>query len=337
MMQSGLYNHSDTRPHGHEYDAFKPHGFLSIKGTRPQDPLEGKSGASSRGNSSSNSHRSACLFCRQYAPGLNWLGRAFGAVTLKKLERTTAKAFAKDVFINQERKLGARRRSDTVLVSTINDADQGSADVAFRTPLAPYEKSKFLSSEGSMVARLKLKGIEEWHHHESLQLLVFNEEFLVSASHQLALTTSLPFVHTARRSYRLNDPVKCSDRGDLDGLPSATSREVNLRKDHCPTLETERPENDETSLSVGRLQFWLDRTHSFRISPNPSTKSVKENATKQPAFANPETVFVRKQCWLCLVRQVANPLDKILANPLDKSGSVIFVQRQVGTVSTTIT
>ena len=27
---------------------------------------------------------------------------------------TTAKAFAKDVFINQERKLGVRRRSDTV-------------------------------------------------------------------------------------------------------------------------------------------------------------------------------------------------------------------------------
>ncbi|RXI10066.1 hypothetical protein DVH24_009753 [Malus domestica] len=74
--------------------------------------------------------------------------------------RTTAKAFAKDVFINQERKLGARRRSDTVLVSTINDADQGSADVTFRTPPAPYEKSKFLGSGGSMVARLKLKGID---------------------------------------------------------------------------------------------------------------------------------------------------------------------------------
>ncbi|MED6153042.1 hypothetical protein PIB30_097730 [Stylosanthes scabra] len=74
--------------------------------------------------------------------------------------RPTAKAFAKDVFINQERKLGARRRSDTVLVATINDADQGSADVAFRTPLAPYEKSKSLGSGGSMVARLKLKGID---------------------------------------------------------------------------------------------------------------------------------------------------------------------------------
>ena len=44
-----------------------------------------------------------------------------------------------------------------------------------------------------------------------LQLLIFNEEFLVSASHQLVLITSLPFVHTARRSYRLNDPVNNSD------------------------------------------------------------------------------------------------------------------------------
>ncbi|CAN6989904.1 unnamed protein product [Brassica rapa subsp. trilocularis] len=55
---------------------------------------------------------------------------------------------------------GLEDDKDTVLVSTINDADQGSADVAFRTPLAPYEKSKFLGSGGSMVARLKLKGID---------------------------------------------------------------------------------------------------------------------------------------------------------------------------------
>ena len=45
----------------------------------------------------------------------------------------------------------------------------------------------------------------------ALQLLLFNEEFLVSVSHQLALITSLPFVHTARRSYRLGVLVKCSD------------------------------------------------------------------------------------------------------------------------------
>ena len=46
----------------------------------------------------------------------------------------------------------------------------------------------------------------------ALQFLLFNEEFLVSVSHQLALITSLPFVHTARRYYRLNglvSPLDC--------------------------------------------------------------------------------------------------------------------------------
>ena len=46
----------------------------------------------------------------------------------------------------------------------------------------------------------------------ALQLLLFNEESLVSASHQLALITSLPFVHTARRYYRLDVLVRSSDR-----------------------------------------------------------------------------------------------------------------------------
>ena len=53
-----------------------------------------------------------------------------------------------------------------------------------------------------------------------LQLLIFNEEFLVSASHQLALITSLPFVHTARRSYRLSDPVNTWDRAKPVFWPS---------------------------------------------------------------------------------------------------------------------
>ena len=44
-----------------------------------------------------------------------------------------------------------------------------------------------------------------------MQLLIINEEFLVSASHQLALIKSLPFVHTARRYYRLNGLVRTSD------------------------------------------------------------------------------------------------------------------------------
>ena len=45
----------------------------------------------------------------------------------------------------------------------------------------------------------------------ALQLLLFNEEFLVGVSHQLASITSLPFVHTARRYYRLNGLVRSPD------------------------------------------------------------------------------------------------------------------------------
>ncbi|KAI0398899.1 hypothetical protein F4802DRAFT_611289 [Xylaria palmicola] len=108
----------------------------------------------------------------------------------------------------------------------------------FLTRSAPYEKSKSLGSGGSMVARLKLKEIDgrappgvnndyvlgrtrvtltETASTSlveilgALQLLLFNEEFLVSVSHQLALITSLPFVHTARRYYRLNGSVRLSD------------------------------------------------------------------------------------------------------------------------------
>ncbi len=44
-----------------------------------------------------------------------------------------------------------------------------------------------------------------------LQLLIFNEESLVCAVHQTAQNASLPFVHTARRTYRLDDPARCLD------------------------------------------------------------------------------------------------------------------------------
>ena len=61
-----------------------------------------------------------------------------------------------------------------------------------------------------------------------LQLLVFNEEFLVDVVHQTASITSLPFVHTARRSYRLSDPVNNSDRSRTQFLGPAVESLVNL-------------------------------------------------------------------------------------------------------------
>ena len=50
---------------------------------------------------------------------------------------------------------------------------------------------------------------------------MLNEDFLVRTSHHLVLITSLPFVHTARRSYRSSIPVnnlECSNVQHMDPL-----------------------------------------------------------------------------------------------------------------------
>ena len=79
-------------------------------------------------------------------------------------------------------------------------------DVLGRTR-ATLTKATSYSSPKGVGNLLKLRRAGD----RSLQFLILNEEFLVSASHQLALITSLPFVHTARRYYRLNGLVRPSD------------------------------------------------------------------------------------------------------------------------------
>ena len=58
----------------------------------------------------------------------------------------------------------------------------------------------------------------------SLQLFSVNQEFPVSASHKLALITSLPFVHTARRYYRLNVLVRTLDSTSMGLFPRCCRR-----------------------------------------------------------------------------------------------------------------
>ncbi|KAL0642077.1 hypothetical protein Bca4012_102880 [Brassica carinata] len=107
------------------------------------------------GRRSAGEHRSACLFCRRSHLALTG-GSCLGAVTLKKLE-CSKQAYALytlawDNIIGfrsycvgpgSEAKVGGSKAIRYRLVSTISDADQGSADVAFRTPLAPYEIKVF--------------------------------------------------------------------------------------------------------------------------------------------------------------------------------------------------
>ena len=63
-----------------------------------------------------------------------------------------------------------------------------------------------------------------------LKFFPVNEEFPVHANHQFALITSLPFVHTARRYYRLDGLVRALDR-QLARFPSRHA-EKTFKLDH---------------------------------------------------------------------------------------------------------
>ena len=70
-----------------------------------------------------------------------------------------------------------------------------------------------------------------------LQLFPVNQEFPVSASHKLALITSLPFVHTARRYYRLNGLVRPSDSSQQGGFPHGWCAEKTVELDHLEEVK----------------------------------------------------------------------------------------------------
>jgi hypothetical protein len=75
-----------------------------------------------------------------------------------------------------------------------------------------------------------------------LQLFPLNEEFLVSVSHQLALITSLPFVHTARRYPELS----CFER-TVDCLVGASA----LARRKAARSQWLEPGKSRNKVSVG--------------------------------------------------------------------------------------
>ena len=91
-------------------------------------------------------------------------------------------------------------------------------DVLGRTRATLTESASLPASEG-VGESVKLRRAGD----RSLQLSILNEEFLVSVIHQIALITSLPFVHTARRYYRLTVLVRSRDwrsaAGNSSGMP----------------------------------------------------------------------------------------------------------------------
>ena len=107
-----------------------------------------------------------------------------------------------------------------------------------------------------------------------MQLLILNEEFLVNSSHQLVLITSLPFVHTARRSYRLNDPVRPPDCGNAAGSPAVMPREA------VQTLSF-RGRRSRNKVSVGE----------------PAEGSLPVSSTPTSAYRCIRDHFGERSCW----------------------------------------
>ena len=127
----------------------------------------------------------------------------------------------------------------------------------------------------------------------SLQLLIFNEEFLVSAIHQIALITSLPFVHTARRSYRLNGAVRRSD-----GLGSA------VRCAPCPEVRRTLPfrgRRSRNKVSVGEPAEGSLPNASLR--PRPANSC----AGPLPSFRGGAGPTQRLSCALRRLARQADP------------------------------
>ncbi|KAK7582087.1 hypothetical protein V9T40_013532 [Parthenolecanium corni] len=131
-----------------------------------------------------------------------------------------------------------------------------------------------------------------------LQLFPVNEEFPVSASHQLALITSLPFVHTARRYYRLNDrsevfgPRRGGLRADLRTREDDRTRPFRGSKSRNKVSVGE-PAEGSLTFSISRLAARMDvkrvrwSANSFVDASTPPRLSRYANIDKSNANCGP--------------------------------------------------
>ena len=94
-------------------------------------------------------------------------------------------------------------------------------DVLGRTRATLNVSASFPSPRGAGNLLNHIRGRDR-----GLQLFPVNQEFPVGASHKLASITSLPFVHTARRYYRLSILVRTSDCTDLWLTPMSERKDV---------------------------------------------------------------------------------------------------------------
>lgn len=136
-----------------------------------------------------------------------------------------------------------------------------------------------------------------------LQFFHVNEEFPVSASHQLALITSLPFVHTARRYYRLNDRSEVFGLDARNPAPSGAGSSRDREDDRTRPFRGSKSRNKvsvgepaEGSLETGPRDRRGASRRPVRRAPNPTPRPRAFDARRRsPARRDPPTDRLREK------------------------------------------
>ena len=97
-----------------------------------------------------------------------------------------------------------------------------------------------------------------------------NQEFPVGASHKLASITSLPFVHTARRYYRLSVLVRSSDCRVIVASPLLPRRE----DDQTVALRGSKSRNKVSVGEPAEGSLKVSPSHNANFNLNPRVTCV---------------------------------------------------------------
>lgn len=137
-----------------------------------------------------------------------------------------------------------------------------------------------------------------------LQFFHVNEEFPVSASHQLALITSLPFVHTARRYYRLNDRSEVFGLDARYSAPPGAGSSRDREDDRTRPFRGSKSRNKvsvgepaEGSLETGPRHRRAHRTAGLaRAQSDPVAARARDQLADRPRAATPDRASTER--WL---------------------------------------
>ena len=106
----------------------------------------------------------------------------------------------------------------------------------FLKVLQRLHSTRAMSESVSFTERCGLSCKHRCAGDRSLQFLILNEEFLVSASHQPVLIISLTFVHTARRYCRVNGLVRFLDWRRYSGSRALAAGKL-VKLDHLEEVK----------------------------------------------------------------------------------------------------